>query len=111
MLNGNVEENYTGHTLMKVFGHQGRARAEFENSNVALRDSAFMAQFMSGIMQPLMMFVGNLSLITVVAGGALRVDQPKREQIQRHVIGLSQKYHFMAAPHQCVAHCAHQELT
>ena len=73
VLNGNVEENYTGHTLMKVFGHQGRARAEFENSNVALRDSAFMAQFMSGIMQPLMMFVGNLSLITVVAGGALRV--------------------------------------
>lgn len=73
VLNGNVEENYTGHTLMKVFGHQGRARAEFEKSNVALRDSAFMAQFMSGIMQPLMMFVGNLSLITVVAGGALRV--------------------------------------
>ena len=73
VLNGNVEENYTGHTLMKVFGHQGRARERFEDSNIALRDSAFMAQFMSGIMQPLMMFIGNLSLITVVAGGALRV--------------------------------------
>ncbi|MEO7107603.1 MAG: ABC transporter ATP-binding protein [Rhodoferax sp.] len=73
VLSGNVEENYTGHTLMKVFGHQGLARARFEESNAALRDSAFLAQFMSGIMQPIMMFVGNLSLITVVAGGALRV--------------------------------------
>ena len=73
VLNGNVEENYTGHTLMKVFGHQDRARARFEQTNTALRDSAFSAQFMSGVMQPIMMFVGNLSLITVVAGGALRV--------------------------------------
>ena len=73
VLSGNVEENYTGHTLMKVFGHQARARERFEESNVALRDSAFSAQFMSGIMQPLMMFIGNLSLIAIVAAGALRV--------------------------------------
>ncbi|MFG1394790.1 ABC transporter ATP-binding protein [Xanthobacter agilis] len=73
VLNGNVEETYTGHTLMKVFGHEVRARDRFEADNETLRASAFMAQFMSGIIQPAMMFVGNLSYIAVVVGGALRV--------------------------------------
>ncbi|WP_020649587.1 ABC transporter ATP-binding protein [Solimonas variicoloris] len=73
VLNGNVEENYTGQTLMKVFGHQRRARERFEADNVGLRDSAFDAQFVSGAIQPAMMFVGQLGFIGVVAGGALRV--------------------------------------
>jgi ATP-binding cassette subfamily B multidrug efflux pump len=73
VLNGNVEESYTGHTLMKVFGYQDRARARFEEDNIALRDSALLAQVMSGIIQPVMMFVGNLGLVAVVVGGALRV--------------------------------------
>lgn len=72
-LNGTVEENYTGHALMKVFGHRAQARARFEADNTALRRSVFRAQFVSGIIQPVMMFVGNLALITVVTVGALRV--------------------------------------
>lgn len=73
VLNGDVEENYTGHTLMKVFGHQARAKAQFETSNEALRASAFKAQFLSGTIQPVMMFVGQLGFTAVVAGGALQI--------------------------------------
>jgi len=73
VLNGQIEENYTGHILVKVFGHQDEARARFEASNQALRDNAFLAQFLSGLIQPVIMFVGNLSFIAVVIGGALTV--------------------------------------
>ncbi|MFD2250537.1 ATP-binding cassette subfamily B protein [Pseudochelatococcus lubricantis] len=73
VLNGEVEENYTGHTLMKVFGHRQQARERFETSNGALRDNAFLAQFLSGVIQPAIMFMGNLTFIAVVIGGALRV--------------------------------------
>lgn len=73
VLNGDVEENYTGLTLMKVFGHQDLARARFEQNNVALRNSSFSAQFMAGTTHPAMLFVGNLSFIVVVVGGALSV--------------------------------------
>jgi ATP-binding cassette subfamily B multidrug efflux pump len=73
VLNGDVEETYTGHTLMRVFGHQAQARTRFETDNEALRTSAGRAQFMAGGLQPMMMFVGNLGFIAVVIGGALRV--------------------------------------
>ncbi|WP_404710765.1 ABC transporter ATP-binding protein [Sphingomonas sp. MMS24-J13] len=73
VLNGEVEENYTGHSLMKVFGHQQRARAEFEKSNRSLSDNAFRAQFLAGVIQPAIMAVGNLAYISVVIGGGLRV--------------------------------------
>lgn len=73
VLNGEVEENYTGHSLMKVFGHQQRAREAFEKSNRGLSDNAFRAQFLSGVIQPAIMAVGNLAYIAVVIGGALRV--------------------------------------
>jgi ATP-binding cassette subfamily B protein len=70
VLNGEVEQDCTGHTLMKVFGHQARARVRFEADNTALRRSAFSAQFLSGTLHPAMMFIGNLSFIVVVIGGA-----------------------------------------
>lgn len=73
MLNGNVEENYTGHTLVKVFGHQEIARQRFEADNEQLRKHAFSAQFVSGVIQPAIIFVGNLSFVAVVIGGALQV--------------------------------------
>ncbi|WP_336961731.1 ABC transporter ATP-binding protein [Sphingobium aquiterrae] len=73
ILNGAVEENYTGHSLVKVFGHQQRARADFEKSNGGLADNAFRAQFLSGVIQPAIMCMGNLAYIAVVIGGALRV--------------------------------------
>ncbi|MFA5120050.1 ABC transporter ATP-binding protein [Zavarzinia sp.] len=72
-LNADVEEDYSGHTLMKVFGHRERARAVFEDDNEALRASAFKAQFLSGIIQPVMLFVGQLGFVAVVAGGALLI--------------------------------------
>lgn len=73
MLNGLIEENYTGHTLVKVFGHQETARASFKAGNDALYENAFRAQFLSGVIQPVIMFIGNLSFIAVVIGGALQV--------------------------------------
>lgn len=72
-LNGLVEENFTGHTLVKVFGHQTRARADFDAANKALRDNTLFAQFFSGVIQPAITFIGNLSFIAVVIFGALRV--------------------------------------
>lgn len=72
-LNGLVEENFTGHTLVKVFGHQTKARADFDAANTALRDNTLFAQFFSGVIQPAITFIGNLSFIAVVIFGALRV--------------------------------------
>ena len=73
VLNGQIEESYTGHTLVNVFGHQETARARFEASNEALRDNAFIAQFLSGVIMPAIIFVGNLGFIVIIIGGALRV--------------------------------------
>lgn len=72
-LNSEIEESFTGHTLVKVFGHQARAAEEFERANRALHDNTLAAQFLSGVIQPIIMFVGNLSFIAVVIFGALRV--------------------------------------
>ncbi|GAA0295224.1 ABC transporter ATP-binding protein [Sphingomonas oligophenolica] len=73
VLNGEVEENYTGHSLVKVFGHRQRARDAFEKSNRGLSDNALGAQFLSGVIQPAILCIGNLAYIAVVIGGALRV--------------------------------------
>src|SRR5206468_7595811 len=59
-LNGHVEEMFTGHTLVKVFGRQHEAAQTFDEHNDALFASSFRAQFISGIIQPAMMFIGNL---------------------------------------------------
>ncbi len=72
-LNGHVEEMYTGHTLVKVFGRQEESAAEFEKHNEALYKAGFRAQFVSGIMQPAMMFVANLNYVMVAVVGGLRV--------------------------------------
>lgn len=72
-LNGHVEEVFSGHEVVKVFGHQQRAREEFDESNNALFGAAFRAQFISGVIQPLMMFVSNLNYVLVAVVGGLRV--------------------------------------
>lgn len=72
-LNGQIEEQFTGQTLVKVYGHQAVASASFEQANNALRQSALKAQFISGAIQPAILFVGNLGFIGVVGVGALRV--------------------------------------
>lgn len=72
-LNGHVEEMYTGHALVKVFGRQKEAAETFHEQNEALYQAGFKAQFISGIMQPAMMFVSNLNYVLVAVVGGLRV--------------------------------------
>ena len=72
-LNGHIEEMYTGHSLVKVFGRQPEAAEVFGQHNDALYASSFRAQFISGIIQPAMMFIGNLSYVLVAVVGGLRV--------------------------------------
>jgi len=72
-LNGHVEEMYTGHDLVKVFGHQARAIEEFDVANEQMFQSSFKAQFISGIIQPAMMFIANLNYVAIAVIGGLRV--------------------------------------
>ncbi|MEV5527085.1 ABC transporter ATP-binding protein [Streptomyces prunicolor] len=72
-LNAHVEEMYTGHTLVKVFGRQDESAQLFAEQNNALYEAGFKAQFNSGVMQPLMMFVSNLNYVLVAVVGGLRV--------------------------------------
>lgn len=73
-LNGHVEEVFTGHEIVKVFGRQKEAGEVFDRHNDALYRSAFKAQFVSGLIQPLMMFVSNLNYVLVAVIGVLRVS-------------------------------------
>lgn len=72
-LNGHVEEMYTGHTLVKVYGHQRAAIDKFAQENDALFEASFRAQFISGTIQPAMGFVANLNYVVVAVVGGLRV--------------------------------------
>ncbi|MER7930174.1 MULTISPECIES: ABC transporter ATP-binding protein [unclassified Streptomyces] len=72
-LNAHVEEMYTGHNLVKVFGRQDESAQLFAEQNDALYEAGFRAQFNSGVMQPLMMFVSNLNYVLVAVVGGLRV--------------------------------------
>jgi ATP-binding cassette subfamily B protein len=72
-LNGHIEENFTGHSLVKVFGQGNASMATFAEHNEKLFESSFRAQFISGTIQPAMMFIGNLNYVLVAVVGALRV--------------------------------------
>ena len=72
-LNGHVEEMFTGHNVVKVFGRQDEAIAIFEEQNEHLYQASFKAQFISGIIQPVMTFVGNLNYVAVAVVGGLMV--------------------------------------
>ncbi|WP_222706400.1 ABC transporter ATP-binding protein [Aeromicrobium terrae] len=72
-VNGHIEEVFTGHQVVKVFGQQATAREEFDRRNDALFGAAFKAQFISGVIQPVMMFMSNLNYVAVAVVGALRV--------------------------------------
>lgn len=72
-LNGHIEETYTGHTLVRIFGHQSSAEAEFDERNEKLYRASFGAQFLSGIIMPMVMFIGNLNYVLVAVVGGLRV--------------------------------------
>ncbi|AJG98991.1 MULTISPECIES: ABC transporter ATP-binding protein [Clostridium] len=71
-LNGHVEEMYTGHKIVKVFGHEKDSIKEFENINDRLYKAGWKAQFISGIIMPMMRFVSNIGYVIVcVVGGYL----------------------------------------
>ncbi|MFD5516580.1 ABC transporter ATP-binding protein [Streptomyces sp. NPDC127066] len=72
-LNAHIEEMYTGHNLVKVFGRAEESAAQFAEQNDKLYEAGFKAQFNSGVMQPLMMFVSNLNYVLVAVVGGLRV--------------------------------------
>ncbi|MEU3477053.1 ABC transporter ATP-binding protein [Streptomyces sp. NPDC033754] len=72
-LNAHIEEMYTGHNLVKVFGRQAESAQDFREQNEALYEAGFKAQFNSGVMQPVMFFVSNINYVLVAVVGGLRV--------------------------------------
>ena len=72
-LNGHIEEMYTGHSLVKAFGQAGESMTTFAEHNDDLFASSFRAQFISGTIQPAMMFLGNLNYVLIAVVGALQV--------------------------------------
>ncbi len=69
-VNGQVEEVYGGHLVIKAFNREERSLEEFERDNRMLYKSAMLSQFLSGMMQPVMQFVGNLGYVGVAVIGA-----------------------------------------
>ena len=69
-INGQVEEVYGGHNVIKAFNKENDVRKEFHETNETLYKSAWKSQFFSGLMQPIMMFVGNLGYVAVAISGA-----------------------------------------
>jgi ATP-binding cassette subfamily B multidrug efflux pump len=72
-LNGQIEEAFTGHELVKVFGRRREVEAAFDAKNEQMYEASFGAQFVSGIIMPSMMFIGNLSYVAIAVVGGLRV--------------------------------------
>ncbi|MFI7546610.1 ABC transporter ATP-binding protein [Actinoplanes sp. NPDC049599] len=72
-LNGHIEEMFTGHSLVKVFGREHEAAEVFREHNDKLYASSFRAQFISGLIQPAMMFISNVNYVLVAVVGGLRV--------------------------------------
>lgn len=72
-LNGLIEETFTGHAIVKTFGRQRSVEDRFATTNEKLYEAGFGAQFISGSIQPAMMFVGNLNYLMIAVVGGLRV--------------------------------------
>jgi ATP-binding cassette subfamily B protein len=72
-LNGLIEETFTGHAIVKTFGRQKDVEERFAVTNEKLYEAGFGAQFMSGSIQPAMMFVGNINYVLIAVVGGLRV--------------------------------------
>ncbi|MEK3984905.1 ABC transporter ATP-binding protein [Paenibacillus sp. FSL K6-3166] len=74
-INGHVEEVYTGHNVVKAYNGEAQMRTTFQELNQGLKNSAFKAQFLSGLMPPLMGFIGNLGFVAVcIVGGVLAMN-------------------------------------
>jgi ATP-binding cassette, subfamily B, multidrug efflux pump len=73
LLNSQIEETFTGHAVVKAFGRQREVEQRFRETNDELYESSFGAQFMSSLMQPWTMFMGNLQYVIVAVVGGIRV--------------------------------------
>lgn len=74
-LNGHVAEMYSGHAIVTAYGHEGRSVATFDDLNEKYYDGAWRAQFATGVMFPIMMFVGNLGYVAVAVIGGILVTR------------------------------------
>ncbi len=74
-LNGHVEEMYSGHKIVKAFGHEHKAITQFDELNNNLYEAGWQAQFVSGIIMPLMRFVGNIAYVLVAVVGGVMATQ------------------------------------
>ncbi len=74
-LNGHIEEMYNGHKIVKAFGHEQRAVAKFDDMNGKLYEAGWRAQFVTGLILPLMMSIGNLGYVFVAVIGGIMVTQ------------------------------------
>ena len=74
-LNAHIEETFSGHDLVKVFGRQQAMERIFAEENEKLYEASFRAQFVSGLIMPTMMFIGNLNYVVIAVVGGLRVAQ------------------------------------
>ena len=72
-LNAHIEETFSGHALVKVFGRQDEVEEVFAHENDELYRASFGAQFVSGLIMPVMMFIGNLNYVVIAVIGGLRV--------------------------------------
>ena len=70
-INGHIEEIYTGHTVVKAYNDEAAAKSTFDKMNRDLRESGFKAQCLSGLMMPLMSFIGNFGYVAVCIVGAM----------------------------------------
>ena len=74
-LNGHVEEMYSGHAIVKAFGHQKKAIEKFNAVNDRLYGASWKAQFISGLLMPLMMFINNIGYVAVAVVGGILVTR------------------------------------
>lgn len=72
-LNAIIEESFTGHSLVKVFGRQQEVEERFSSLNDQMYEASYRAQFVSGITQPVMTFLGNLNYLVVAVLGSIRI--------------------------------------
>lgn len=76
LMNGHVEEIYSGHNIVKVYNDEAKAKAKFDEINEDLYESVWRSQFLSGLMMPLMSFIGNFDYVAVcIVGASLAMNE------------------------------------